>query len=41
MVVSLPQRRALGMGAPMPSSERSAWVQATVKLFLNGCRAPV
>jgi TetR/AcrR family transcriptional repressor of mexJK operon len=41
MVVSLPQRRALGMGAPMSSSERASWVRGTVNLFLNGCRAPV
>ncbi len=40
MVISLPQRRALGMGTPMTGPERDAWVRNTVNLFLNGCRAP-
>jgi len=40
MVISLPQRRALGMGTPMTAPERDAWVRNTVNLFLNGCRAP-
>jgi len=40
MVISLPQRRALGMGIPMSVSERDKWVRNTVNLFLNGCRAP-
>jgi TetR/AcrR family transcriptional regulator, mexJK operon transcriptional repressor len=38
MVVSLPQRRALGMGTPMTARERDAWIRNTVNLFLNGCR---
>jgi AcrR family transcriptional regulator len=39
MAISLPQRRALGMGKPMTAPERDAWVRNTVNLFLNGCRA--
>jgi TetR/AcrR family transcriptional regulator, mexJK operon transcriptional repressor len=41
MTVSLPQRRAMGLGTPMTESELDAWVQGTVRLFLDGCRAPV
>jgi TetR/AcrR family transcriptional repressor of mexJK operon len=40
MVISLPQRRSLGIGTPMTGPERDAWVRNTVNLFLNGCRAP-
>jgi TetR/AcrR family transcriptional regulator, mexJK operon transcriptional repressor len=40
MVISLLQRRALGMGTPMTAPERDPWVRNTVNLFLNGCRAP-
>ncbi len=39
MVVSLPQRRALGPGAEMTAGERKAWSENTVGLFLRGCRA--
>lgn len=39
LVVSLPQRRALGLGTPMTPSELEAWPRDTVSLFLNGCRA--
>jgi AcrR family transcriptional regulator len=39
MAVSLPQRRALGMGTPLTATERDDWAQKTVKLFLTGCRA--
>ncbi len=39
MVVSLPQRRAMGLGEPMSEAERELWCQQTVGLFLNGCRA--
>ncbi len=39
MVVSLPQRRALGMGTPMTAPELDAWARDTVALVLNGCRA--
>jgi TetR/AcrR family transcriptional repressor of mexJK operon len=40
MVVSVPQRRALGMGKPMGAAERAEWVKNTVNLLLNGCRSP-
>jgi TetR/AcrR family transcriptional repressor of mexJK operon len=40
MVVSMPQRRALGMGKPMNAAERTEWVMNTVDLLLNGCRLP-
>ncbi|MGB6309363.1 MAG: TetR/AcrR family transcriptional regulator [Steroidobacteraceae bacterium] len=38
MVVSLPQRRAMGYGAPMTAAELDAWADKSVALFLNGCR---
>jgi TetR/AcrR family transcriptional regulator, mexJK operon transcriptional repressor len=38
MVVSLPQRRAVGYGTPMTAAELEAWADKTVALFLNGCR---
>jgi Transcriptional regulator len=38
MVVSLPQRCAMGLGTPMSSREIDTWVSETVDLFLNGCR---
>jgi len=38
MVVALPQRRALGLGAPMSERELEDWPRKTVALFLNGCR---
>jgi TetR/AcrR family transcriptional regulator, mexJK operon transcriptional repressor len=38
MVVSLPQRRGLGLGPPMTAAECDAWAEKTVTLFLNGCR---
>jgi AcrR family transcriptional regulator len=41
MTVSLPQRRAMGLGQPMTNGELDAWVQGTVRLFLDGCRVPV
>jgi len=37
MVVALPQRRALGLGAPMTEAELDAWARDTVTLFLHGC----
>jgi TetR/AcrR family transcriptional regulator, mexJK operon transcriptional repressor len=39
MVVSLPQRRSLGLGTPMTPAELERWARDTVTLFLNGCRA--
>jgi AcrR family transcriptional regulator len=38
MVIALPQRRALGLGTPMTSTEADAWARDVVNLFLNGCR---
>lgn len=38
MVVSLPQRRAMGYGAAMTAAELETWADKTVNLFLNGCR---
>ena len=37
MVISLPQRRAMGLGEPMAAEEHRAWVRRTVSLFLHGC----
>jgi TetR/AcrR family transcriptional repressor of mexJK operon len=39
MVVTGPQRRALGLATPLDSAELSAWVRDAVALFLDGCRA--
>jgi TetR/AcrR family transcriptional regulator, mexJK operon transcriptional repressor len=39
MVIGLPQRRAMGLGAPMSKRELTAWSRDVVHLFLNGCRA--
>jgi AcrR family transcriptional regulator len=36
MVVTLPQRRALGFGTPMTAAELDAWAQKVVALFLDG-----
>ncbi len=38
MVVSLPQRRAMGFGKPMTPAELDTWAKRVVRLFLNGCR---
>jgi TetR/AcrR family transcriptional repressor of mexJK operon len=38
MVVALPQRRTMGLGAPMTPRELDAWADDAVNLFLNGCR---
>jgi hypothetical protein len=38
MVVTLPQRRAMGFGAPMTAAELDAWADQVVGLFLNGYR---
>jgi AcrR family transcriptional regulator len=38
MVTALPQRRAMGLGAPMTPAEVDAWSHDVVNLFLNGCR---
>ncbi len=38
LVVVVPQRRALGFDNPMSPAELEAWADASVRLFLNGCR---
>ena len=38
LVVSLPQRRALGLGEPMTEAELDTWADDCVTLFLTGCR---
>lgn len=38
MVVTLPQRRILGLGQPMTQRELESWADNVVTLFLNGCR---
>lgn len=37
MVMSLPQRRAMGLGTPMSEVELDFWGRRTVRLFLDGC----
>ncbi len=39
MVVAMPQRRAMGLGAPMSAKELQEWSHKVVDLFLRGCRA--
>ena len=39
MVVTGPQRRALGLATPLTPAELAAWVEHAVSLFLNGARA--
>jgi AcrR family transcriptional regulator len=39
LVLTVPQRRALGLGRPMAAAELDRWASAVVDLFLNGCRA--
>jgi TetR/AcrR family transcriptional repressor of mexJK operon len=39
MVVTGPQRRALGLAKPLTAAELSAWARDAVGLFLDGCRA--
>jgi hypothetical protein len=38
MIVAHPQRRAMGLGAPLTPTELEAWADNVVTLFLNGCR---
>jgi TetR/AcrR family transcriptional repressor of mexJK operon len=40
MVVTLPQRRAMGLGEPMSARELREWPHKVADLFLRGCRAP-
>ena len=37
MVVTGPQRRALGLGTPLPPAGLREWIDDTVALFLRGC----
>jgi AcrR family transcriptional regulator len=41
MVITIPQRRAMGLGSPMTPEEIESWIHDTVDLFLNGCRRSV
>jgi AcrR family transcriptional regulator len=36
MIVSVPQHRALGLGAPMTRAELMTWADSSVQLFLRG-----
>lgn len=38
MVLSGPQKRALGFGRPFDAEEIETWTRRTVALFLDGCR---
>src|SRR4051794_18106870 len=38
MVVTGPQRRALGLGTPLGPAEVERWIGDTVTLFVEGCR---
>jgi AcrR family transcriptional regulator len=38
LVIAVPQRRAMGLGAPMSPAAVKAWARDVVNLFLNGCR---
>jgi TetR/AcrR family transcriptional regulator, mexJK operon transcriptional repressor len=38
LVVTVPQRRALGFGTPMTPADIEAWTSRVVVLFLEGCR---
>jgi TetR/AcrR family transcriptional regulator, mexJK operon transcriptional repressor len=38
MVVAIPQRRAMGLGAPMSAGELRDWPRDVATLFLEGCR---
>ena len=37
MIVSWPQRLALGLGTPLTPAEQAHWVRRTTRLFLGGC----
>jgi hypothetical protein len=41
MVLSVPQKRALGFGQRMSADELEGWTRRTVALFLDGCRRGV
>lgn len=37
MIVTGPRRRAMGLGEPLGAAERRRWIEASVRLFLDGC----
>jgi TetR/AcrR family transcriptional repressor of mexJK operon len=37
LLLTVPQRRALGLGVPMTEAELDCWADDCVNLFLNGC----
>jgi TetR/AcrR family transcriptional regulator, mexJK operon transcriptional repressor len=39
LLIAIPQRRAIGLGAPMGARELDAWAQIVVRFFVGGCRA--
>jgi AcrR family transcriptional regulator len=41
MVVTVPQRRAMGYGPAMTAADLDAWADKAVRLFLNGCRGGI
>jgi TetR/AcrR family transcriptional regulator, mexJK operon transcriptional repressor len=41
MVIAVPQRRAMGLGTAMTSSEIEAWARDVVDLFMHGCHGKV
>jgi TetR/AcrR family transcriptional repressor of mexJK operon len=38
LVVTVPQRRAMGYGTPMSAADLETWIDKSVALFLDGCR---
>jgi TetR/AcrR family transcriptional repressor of mexJK operon len=38
MVVTLPRRRAMGLGTPMTPAELDAWAEKVAQLFVRGCQ---
>jgi TetR/AcrR family transcriptional repressor of mexJK operon len=38
MVLSIPLRRAMGIGAPLTQEEQADWARRVVALFVEGCR---
>jgi len=38
LLMTVPQRRAMGLGSPMTGAELDRWADDCVNLFLNGCR---
>lgn len=38
MIVTLPQRRIMGLAVPLTAKEIDSWADRSVNLFLNGCR---